>query len=38
VLLIGSALVGIARRDRYADALLLSEVEKLGDVFGWMAV
>ena len=38
VILVGRPLVGVARRDRYADAELARQVEKLGDVFRGMAV
>src|SRR5213075_1092160 len=36
VLLVGSALIGIAGRDRNADAHFLAEIEKLRDVLGRM--
>ena len=38
VLLVGRALIGVAGRDRDADAELFGEVEERGDVFGRMAV
>ena len=38
VFLVRRALVGVAGRDRNADAEFLGEVEELGDVFGRMAV
>ena len=38
MLLIRRALIGIAGRDRHADAKLLGEIEEFGDVLGRMAV